>query len=1032
MERKKRNHLQSIASNEAVSEVLGAILMLAIAVALFALVYIIVMAYPFNSSPPRVDIVGTIQGNTIVLEHRGGESISASSKVSVVVNGSEYSLKVSEYLVDTNRNNRWDVGEQLIYYPSVDIKGLRVEATVVDVNTNSIVMMEIIQQGGDTQIPLETTVNPISPYDQPSPSLSLTASGDFRLNNVTLFYRWSNDNSSWNGGLHVIYDSVDSNSSNMDGSTDKGVETNFANAQGITKDGNSMTIQETDTAGQDHKTAITGNTCNVDSSPDKGTETNFVNAQGTSRDTNNMVITEVTSGLPAVNEHLYVDSFTATTTGWTNTGTTPYLSAIDGTNYIQTSTNGRVGRWFTFTNTASTGNILTVALSIYVTAGDGDDDVTWSIDTNGDNTAEYTGTINNPVGSNWYSTGTIAGLTTSALVNSSRASFTYVRSLPANIIRIDCAQLNVTRTSTINYQIDFEYNWTKANNSDTTEYLCFYVTSHTGSETLNINYRNGTTWTNLGTITTTGWKNITATGLTSKTYTIQIIGTTETSDTTQDTWNIDCIFLHSYNTSNYQIDIEYQWIAINYTQVNKQVCFYITSHTGTENLLVNYWTGSAWSLLGTITSTGWSNFTATGLSSSPYTIQLKGVTESSDIVKDTWNIDVIMLRTWNGGIWYDANWAYRKKINITGQIGAGPNYQVLLNIGETSGASGVNFNLGGHSSNFPTGKNTGGDLGFTNKSDTVPLDFWVEDISGIAPNRVAKVWVEVKDSLDSSSTIYCYYGNPSATNASNGTNTFNFFDNFDDNSIDVNKWTTYQGTWSETGRVMKQTSTATGDPKKCIAKSASQSDYYAIRAKVRPDSGTSSDARAGLSIKTDLSNGQGLNYVFHDFNAKTTDQFLDDLRTWGTSYSRAVWSFGTWYWFEIYHDGTNVNGRIWDINSTPGGFHSWARGGRSGYPALNGGSMGETASFDDVFVRKCIENEPSYSSAGNEETLSINNGEGHNWSIYTGDINPDSNSPWLWSFDFPNNIGYYEFYSRGMYNGVAETAPINADASCKN
>jgi hypothetical protein len=174
---------------------------------------------------------------------------------------------------------------------------------------------------------------------------------------------------------------------------------------------------------------------------------------------------------------------------------------------------------------------------------------------------------------------------------------------------------------------------------------------------MNINYRNGTSWTSLGTITNTGWTNVTATGLTSKTYTIQLIGTTESGDTSQDAWNIDCIFLHSYNASNYQIDFEYQWTAAVYNQANKQVCLYVASCTGTENLLVNYWTGSAWSLLGTIYTTGWSNFTATGLSSSTYTIQLKGATESGDSNQDSWNVDVLMLRTWNntGGA-HGQNW----------------------------------------------------------------------------------------------------------------------------------------------------------------------------------------------------------------------------------------------------------------------------------------------------------------------------------------------------------------------------------------
>ena len=48
-----------------------------------------------------------------------------------------------------------------------------------------------------------------------------------------------------------------------------------------------------------------------------------------------------------------------------------------------------------------------------------------------------------------------------------------------------------------------------------------------------------------------------------------------------------------------------------------------------------------------------------------------------------------------------SNWSYRKKITIQGQSGAGIDYQVLLKVGESSGASGCDFHVEGHSANFP-------------------------------------------------------------------------------------------------------------------------------------------------------------------------------------------------------------------------------------------------------------------------------------------------------------------------------------------
>ena len=129
---------------------------------------------------------------------------------------------------------------------------LQVEATVIDTDSNSIMMTAVLQEGETTIIPppnpsLNTSVNQMSPYVQTSSPLTVSATGDSRLDNVTLYYRWSDDNSSWNGGSNEIYDGVDSNTSNVDGIADKGVETNFSNAKNTTRDGKLMILQEQNT-----------------------------------------------------------------------------------------------------------------------------------------------------------------------------------------------------------------------------------------------------------------------------------------------------------------------------------------------------------------------------------------------------------------------------------------------------------------------------------------------------------------------------------------------------------------------------------------------------------------------------------------------------------------------------------------------------------------------------------------------------------------------------------------------------------------
>jgi len=111
-----------------------------------------------------------------------------------------------------------------------------------------------------------------------------------------------------------------------------------------------------------------------------------------------------------------------------------------------------------------------------------------------------------------------------------------------------------------------------------------------------------------------------------------------------------------------------------------------------------------------------------------------------------------------------------------------------LKIGESSGATGADFNLEGLSAKFPSGKNDGGDLRFTTSDGVTLQGFWVEGVSGTSPNRVAYVWVKVSADLGTNQDIYCYFGNPNATNVSNGDNTFIFFDDFEDGVINTSKW----------------------------------------------------------------------------------------------------------------------------------------------------------------------------------------------------------------------------------------------------
>jgi PKD repeat protein len=185
-----------------------------------------------------------------------------------------------------------------------------------------------------------------------------------------------------------------------------------------------------------------------------------------------------------------------------------------------------------------------------------------------------------------------------------------------------------------------------------------------------------------------------------------------------------------------------------------------------------------------------------------------------------------------------------------------------------------------------------------------------------------------------------------------------FSDDFNDNMLG-SAWTTMRGTWTEAGGVLSQTSTASGDPKKAIISNSGLNfgSNLTIIAKVRVNTWIDGDmARAGVSLFTSTTDGDGRGYnlVFH--NNHNTVQWLDDKVMWNPTIYPFAFTNGNWYWFKMKMDSGTLYGRIWPdgtVESTNWPY-TWTRSGRTGYPALNGGSsngaVNVTVSFDDVLV----------------------------------------------------------------------------------
>jgi hypothetical protein len=215
----------------------------------------------------------------------------------------------------------------------------------------------------------------------------------------------------------------------------------------------------------------------------------------------------------------------------------------------------------------------------------------------------------------------------------------------------------VNKTLANNYELDYEFSWTTADFDEANEYLCIRTNSFTGTaENLGVDVWNGAGWTSISSaLTTLQWNNISITTyLTSATIYFRFIGKTESSDTAQNTWIIECNLIHTWSVGvNYELDLEEQFTTANFSRTSVELCVRMGAYNTTENIRLDYWnaSASAWIIAAaTLTTNIWNNVsvkTYTSNASVTFTIRLVGVTESGDTERSAWDKDACLLHTWD-------------------------------------------------------------------------------------------------------------------------------------------------------------------------------------------------------------------------------------------------------------------------------------------------------------------------------------------------------------------------------------------------
>ncbi|MCU0851224.1 MAG: LamG domain-containing protein [Candidatus Thermoplasmatota archaeon] len=138
--------------NTAVSQMISAIILLAIAITSVSIIYTQVLAVPGPQDIANVTIIGKMEDGHPVFDLQRGETLENETKIYITIAGGyNKSIYTFDQMLIQNaiENNRWNIGEQIIL-PTENVTGYggpQVEGTIIDAKTNSIVFWGILQEG---------------------------------------------------------------------------------------------------------------------------------------------------------------------------------------------------------------------------------------------------------------------------------------------------------------------------------------------------------------------------------------------------------------------------------------------------------------------------------------------------------------------------------------------------------------------------------------------------------------------------------------------------------------------------------------------------------------------------------------------------------------------------------------------------------------------------------------------------------------------------------------------------------------------
>ena len=164
---KPSNHIfwrKNQRKNIGASEVVGTLLLVSIGVSLFAVLTIVTFTMPsvfFSDPTPSTNIIGRVDGNTVVFENYGGRALPLDTKITVMFAETPLIMTIGDLLDSASKaDGEWNIGEKIVILnndPNLPI--MRINVIITDTASNTIVMRGVLQEGSQAVNPIAVTLH---------------------------------------------------------------------------------------------------------------------------------------------------------------------------------------------------------------------------------------------------------------------------------------------------------------------------------------------------------------------------------------------------------------------------------------------------------------------------------------------------------------------------------------------------------------------------------------------------------------------------------------------------------------------------------------------------------------------------------------------------------------------------------------------------------------------------------------------------------------------------------------------------------